>query len=304
MIQVGLDPTDPLGAIDEAFHEAYAARRAETLERMGPLVANIDDSLVLRLRGKRFEGPARTRRYHDFKAMSHLPLAVYLALSGVRAPLDEEARARIEALRTRIVAGHADAAHRTFTAAELPGQLRLFEGALAMLDRALADAEAGLTRGALIAYVREQMPVVLQNLEGAARDQLDTMHATMERWRSEMTPEEHDQMLAVVAVSHAARLGNAAFQYFSVVLGDRWEGRFDQEDLRPDKRVLASEATLTEESAFELLATHALDGRVGAHFFGDEGRLDRDVFSDMVERLLVERFGKKPAPTAPAAPEG
>ncbi|AKT39035.1 hypothetical protein [Chondromyces crocatus] len=294
MIDVGLDESDPLGVIDQAFHDAYAAHRAEALSRMSPIVAQIDDSLILRHRGERFEGLARTRRYHELKAMSHLPLAVYLTLWGLPSPFDEAARARLTVLGERLALAEASLPRRRFTVDELPRQRRLFASAHALLQRALTEGH--VTRETLIAYVRAQSPDIIHNAEGSARDQIETMHATLEGWRKTMPPEEWNRLQAVVTVSHMARPGNAAFQYFSVTLGGHWEGRFDQEELHPDARVVASEGTLDERAAFDLLATRALDGRMAQHFFREHGRLHRDVLSDATERILAEMFQKTPAP--------
>ena len=95
-----------------------------------------------------------------------------------------------------------------------------------------------------------------------------------------------------------ARPGNVAVQYFSITLGETWEGRFDQEDLQPGKRVLASETSFDEAAAFALLATHVLDASVGKRFFGEEIRLERDLLADAAERLLAQMFHKEPEPPA------
>ena len=109
-----------------------------------------------------------------------------------------------------------------------------------------------------------------------------------------MTPAERAQLRAVVAVSHMSRPGNVAMQYFSVALGESWEGRFDQEDLQPGKRVLAAESAVDEAEAFGLLATHALDARVASRFFGEKTRMERDLLADAAERILTEMFHREP----------
>jgi hypothetical protein len=123
------------------------------------------------------------------------------------------------------------------------------------------------------------------------------MHATVEAWRRQMTPEERDRQRAVVAVSHMARPGNVSAQYFSVILGETWQGRFDEEDLRPGERVLTAETTFDEAEAFALLATHALDAGVATRFFDEETRLSRDIIlADAAERILAGTFHKEPQP--------
>lgn len=287
-----LDPRDPLAVLDESFHEAYAARREALLAAMGPLLAQIGDRLILRLRDQRLEGPARTRRYHELKAISHVPITVYLALSELRGPLDAAARTRISGLRQRVEAAASGLEQRCFTEEQLERQRRLLERTTAILDAALADG--GPDPDALAAFVRAQTPDIVRNIGDGARDQLETMHATLDAWKRHMTAEERARLRAVVAVSHMSRPGNVGVQYLSVALGERWEGRFDQEDLEPGRRVIASEATTDEAAAFSLLATHALDARIAVRFFREESRMDRDLLADAAERVLADMFQKTP----------
>lgn len=292
-----LEVSDPLHALNEAFREAYAERRDAALAHMGPLIAQLDDVLVLRYRGQRLVGPARTRRYHELKALNHLPLALYMLLAGERGEPSPSLRERLAALRPLIVAAAAGLEQRSLGAESLARQRRLLDAALALLDQALA--QGGVTLQALTAYSRAQVPDLLRNAEDAARDQIDTMHATFEAWKQRMTPEEREQLCAVVAVSHMSSPGNVAMQYFTLALGDKWEGRFNQEALHPDKRVLAAEAGFEEAQAFALLGMHALDTHVGRRFFGEEMRLERDILADAAERILARLFHQEPEPPAP-----
>ncbi|XXT23606.1 hypothetical protein WME94_18880 [Sorangium sp. So ce429] len=291
-----LDPDEPLGALNQAFLDAYAARREAVLASIEPIIAQIDDRLILRRGGQRFEGPARTRRYHELKVIAHVPLAVHALLSGRRGALDGGARGRLAALRERITAAAGDLDGRGFAPEQLARQRRILDASLALLDEAVAAG--GAAPEALTAFSRAQTRDVLLNAEDAARDQIETMHATVEGWKQQMTQEERGRLRAVVAVSHMARPGNVAAQYFSVTLGETWQGRFDQENLRPGKRVLTAEATFDEAEAFALLATHALDAGVATRFFGEETRLARDILADAAEQILAGMFHKEPEPPA------
>ncbi|WP_375765616.1 hypothetical protein NR798_28350 [Archangium gephyra] len=291
-----LRPSDPLFALNTAFREAYAARRDAVLANMGPVIAQIDDLLILRRGGQRLVGPARTRRYHELKVITHIPLALHVLLSGRRGVIDEALRGRLTELRRLMASVSESLERRGFTQEERARQRRILEASSAILEQVLA--KGSISPEALSAFTRAQVPDILRNAEDAARDQLETMHATVEAWKQQMTPDELARLRAVVAVSHTARPGNVAVQYFSVTLGENWEGRFDQEDLQPGKRVLASETSFDEGAAFALLATHVLDASVGERFFGEEIRLERDVLADAAERILARMFQKTPEPPA------
>jgi hypothetical protein len=295
-----LEPSDPLAALNQLFRDAYAARRDGVLAHLGPVILQIEDLLILRHRGQRFEGPARTRRYHELKALTHLPLAFHVLLAGHTGVLEEGLRGQLTTLRGlahRVAAGLEG---RGLAPEVLTRQRRILDACLAFLDEVLA--RGSLAPGALSALIHAQTPDLLRNAEDAARDQIETMHATVEAWKQRMTPEERAQLRAVVAVSHMSRPGNVALQYFSVTLGETWEGRFDQEDLDPGKRVLAAETAFDEPTALGLLATHLLDARVAHRFFGEEDRMQRDLLGDAAERILARMFHREPDP--PASPAG
>ncbi|WNG58692.1 hypothetical protein F0U59_31110 [Archangium gephyra] len=297
-----LEPSDPLSALNMAFRDAYAARRDAILAGMGPVIAQIDDLLILRRGGQRLVGPARTRRYHELKVVTHVPLALHVLLSGRRGELDAATRDRLSGIQRLISASLEGLERRGLSQEQSARQRRVLEASAAILEQVLSGD--GVSAEALSAYTRAQVPDILRNAEDAARDQIDTMHATIEAWKQQMTPEELARLRAVVAVSHTARPGNVALQYFSVTLGENWEGRFDQEDLQPGKRVLASETSFDEAAAFSLLATHVLDASVGTRFFGEEIRLERDLLADAAERILARMFHKEPEPPAtPDTPE-
>lgn len=289
---VALAPDDPLSVLDAAFHAAYDARRARVTTELGPVVAQIDDRLILRIRDQRLEGPARTRRYHELKVVCHLPLAIHAILGELRGALDDGTRERLADLRRRLADVADSLPFRGFDDEQLARQRRIVAASAAVLDAALAVDERDPAD--VTAFIRAQTPDLLRNLEDAARDQLTTMHATFGAWLRDMTPDERASVRAVVAVSHMSRPGNVAAQYFTVALGETWEGRFDREGLHAGRRVLTSETTTDEDAAFALVATHAVDARVAARFFREESRMDRDLLADAGERILAGMFGAQP----------
>lgn len=289
---------DPLAELDELFHALHAGRRAELQAALGAALVQIDDELILRLRGERRVGPARTRRYHELKQLCHLPLAIYLAVDGRDAGLDAPARKHLTHLRKLTDATTTDLPHRDLDPEQRARQRPLLADSLACIDTLLADDPTPVAT--VTAYLRAQLPALQANFTDAARDQLTTMHTTFSAWARDMSQDEWAALQVVVATSHAARTGNLASQYFTVALGDSWQGRFTQEDVQL-RRVLSSELTTDEPAALALLAAHGLDERIAVHFFSDAARLGRDVLADATEALLAQMFTVRPAP-APDAP--
>jgi len=294
LLPSALDPSDALAQLNEGFRAAYAARREAVLAALGPAVAQVEDSLYLRLEGRRMVGPARTRRYHEFKVISHLPLAIQASLDDAGGALAATARARLEELERRAAAATDSLGERSFDPLQHARQLRILGASRAFMA---ATRKAGeVEREALDEFLRARVPDIRVNLEDATRDQLQTMHATFGEWVQTMRAEQWSQLLVVIGASHMARTGNIAAQYFSVALGERWQGRFAQEDQDPARRILISEAATDEQAAFTLLAMHVFDRRAANSFFGEEGRLGRDVLADAAEQQLSAMFRAQPQP--------
>lgn len=288
-----LDPSEPLAQLNDGFRAAYAARREAVLAGLGPAIAQVEDSLYLRLGGRRMVGPARTRRYHELKTSCHLPLAIQAILDDVSGAPGQSTRLHLQELQRRAAAVADSLAASTLEPATLARQRRILAASLAFIADALATT-GWPGPAALDAFLRARMPDIRANIEDATRDQLQTTHTTLREWVQTMSPEEWSQLQVVVAASHMARTGNIAAQYFSLALGDRWEGRFEREDPHADRRVLTAENIADEQAAFALLAMHGFDRRAANSFFGEAGRLGRDVLADAAERQLIEMFGARP----------
>ena len=294
-----MSPSDPLEQLNHAFRDAYAARREAVLAALGPAIAAIDDVLILRLRGERHVGPARTRLYHELKTICHLPLALQAIVGDDGGELDDAARTRLAELRRHVLAVSKALPARGLTPTQTDRQRRMLDASRELLTRLLADGS--FTAETLLSFLRDQTPDIQANLEDAARDQLATTHATFSAWKRRMTCDEWDALRVVVTASHMARTGNVAAQYFAVALGQPWEGRFQRDDLRAGKRVLSSEVADDEHAAFSLLAMHVFDARASNHFFAEEGRLGRDVLANATERLLGAMFDESPSePSSPS----
>jgi hypothetical protein len=106
-----------------------------------------------------------------------------------------------------------------------------------------------------------------------------------------MTPEEKQHLRVVVGASHMPRTGNLAMQYFSVILGEPYEGRYQVEGDNRDNsfRLIYGENIFDEESALRLLGTHLIDADIGTYFFNDSQRMHRDLLADATEEIIHKK---------------
>ena len=283
---------DPFCAMNQAFLDTYGRERSAIVARLGPVIVQVGDRLILLRNGTRSEGRAVTPRYHEYKSVAHAPLALFALLrSHVGSALDETALAELVHYRALVRQGQASLAGRGFSAEALDLHARILDRSLALIDSVVASGR--IDPDGFLEFARIQAPDVLLSTRMAAEDQIDTTDRQVSEWKREMPPEELANLRAVISVGHMPGPGNVAAQYFSATLGEPYEGRFEAEDIDDRVRVITQEAH-SEPDGLKLLGTHLLDGEASVAFFGDFTRMHRDLLADAAEEILIQRFGKTP----------
>jgi hypothetical protein len=269
---------DPIAAANAAARAEYARARAEMLARVGPVIVVYEGDKVVLLRSgarteKRFVPPSDA----DLKGVAHVPLGLFAALDALGdGPVAPERLDALSRLRDAVAAARAALAGRGFAPATLERQHRILDASLDLLDATISRKQT--SRADARAFARRMAPLVLANVAEAARAQVDGLHAVVSEWRREMTDDEWRALRVVVVGVHMARDGELATAYFLRLLGEPAEGR----------RVVYAEGLWDEARALDLLATHMIDGSVGAAFFGEDLRMHRDVLGDAAKAYLDE----------------
>ncbi len=260
---------------------AYQQGRQTLLDRTSPIVVVAFDELALRRGGvetrERFTPPL----YHQLKSISHLALGIHGALRpSVARPVDQALRDRVASLRDKagVVAGRLG--EIGLPPALVERQRRVLGMSLAFLDR--VTAAGTVDEAAIQEYGRAVAPLLLANAADAARVQLDGLHAVVQRWRSQLTPDEWQRLYVVVLGAKTPRSGNVQFEYFAYALGRD----------AVDKRLIYAEGVFDVDGGLRLLATLVADRAAGRDVFGEEGRLERDFLADGAQAHLLRLFGK------------
>lgn len=292
-----LSPSDPLTPLNAAFRDAYTRLRTGVLAKTSPIIIQSGDMMVLLKDGVRTGAPALTRRYHELKAVVHVPLALYVMLAPVAdSKLDEPQLTKLREYRELVVQARASLEGRDFRPEQQERQLRMIDRSLAFIDTMLQTET--VSSATLRQFTLSQNEDIQANIYEAAEDQINTMDKQLRTWLAEMTPEERKRLRVVVGAAHMPRVGNLTMQYFSVALDEPYEGRYEEEEEKhSDFRLIYSESMFTEEDALRVLATHILDADVGVYFFNDAQRMHRDLLGDAAEDIIRKKFGKRPAAT-------
>ena len=201
---------------------------------------------------------------------------------------------RLREYRSLVIKGRNSLAGRGFGPDQLAGQFRILDRSIALIDATLGNGL--VTKAELREFTRGQKEDILRNAYEAAEDQVNTMDRQFKAWQAEMTPEERKELRVAVSSVHMARVGNIAMQYFSVVLDEPFEGRFEEEEIKDgDFRLIFTESVFGESEILNAVGTHIVDADVGNSFFGDGQRMHRDLLADAAEDILRKKFGRQPA---------
>jgi hypothetical protein len=215
---------DPLMDLNQAFREAYARCRERLVNRSGPVILVEGDSLVLLHDGKRSEAKVVPDVYHTLKAVSHVPLALYVMLVPLEnAPLGKECLEQLRAYRERVVQAERSLKDRGLSEEALLRQSEIIRAALRFLDSALDKKQVAADE--LCKFTRDLGTKLLANAADAARSELDALDKQVRAWRATLTADEWAKLRVVIMGSALPRQGNLATQYFAHLLGEKGEGR-------------------------------------------------------------------------------
>lgn len=272
---------DALTELNAAARGAYSDGRAALIARTSPVIVAAFDDLILVRDGKQTRERFTPDAYHQLKTVAHVPLGAVTLLSA-QAPGSRDGawRARLAELRDKARIAGAAVGATGLTASQKQRQQRILAESLRFIDAALHSGVPD--EAALREHARGLGPMLLANARDAARAQIDGLHALTQRWRGELGPNEWRRLLVVVLGAKLPREGNLQYEYFVAALGPGSGAR----------RVIYAEGIFNAKDGLALLATIVTDRRVGAVFFDDDTRMERDLLADAAKEHLLRIFGK------------
>src|SRR6266480_564020 len=274
---------DPLVTLNNAFRGEYSRAKTEAVSKVGPLIIVEGSHMVLVRNAKRTEAQIQPPNYQSLKAVAHIPFAVFLMFDQSDfGQLTEERVAELRNYRKLIVNAQSSLGDTGFSDSQLQRQKKI-DDSLAFLDAAIENRQVQKT--ALDEFARQMTPVLLENVDEAARAELDALHSHVTEWRHQITPDEWKALHVVVMGAHMPRDEEITMQYFERLLDEPVEGR----------RIIFAEGLWEEPRALDLLGTHLVDGSTGAAFFGEFMRMHRDLLSDAA-RVYIQNTLLKPEP--------
>jgi hypothetical protein len=266
---------DPLVTLNNAFRGEYSRAKTEALSKVGPLIIIEGTKAVLVRDGKKTESEIQPPLYQALKAVAHIPFAVFLMFDQSNfGPLTDQRIAELRDYRKLIVDAKSSLGDRGFSESQLQRQQKIIDDSLAFLDAMIENRQVQKTK--LDEFARQMAAVLLENVDEAAKVELDALHSHVSEWRHQMSPDEWKALHVVVMVAHMPRDEELSVQYFQRLLDDPIEGH----------RIICAEGLWEEPRALELLATHLIDGAAGVAFFGEYMRMHRDLLADAAKAYI------------------
>ena len=273
----------PIAALNQFFRQVYGSARQAEIDNPGPTIIATGDQLTLLVDGSRYVGTSIDPRYHDLKAIAHVPLAIYCIVgASLDQPLADEEINSLKELRTLIEAVE-DSVDTTF---EEPNMRRRQKRILRRCDEFIAHAtSAGRASSADVnALVETLRPDLMKGVAESVRLRLDNYHRQMLAWRQMLSQEQFQQLTVLIPGAPLPRKNNLTVQYFAKLFGQEGEG----------PHIIYAESRYDEQDVMELLGTHHLDSKIGQVFFDNSTRMNRDLLgpsaSTYLDRLDFEAF--------------
>ncbi len=274
---------DDLTAQNDAARAVYGKGRAALLAAADPVIVVAFDDLILHHNKQRISAGFTPPLYHRLKELAHLPLGIFGALVPIAtgAVADSNWREDLAMLEAAAVAAQDEVDAIAATPAIKATAKKLLEASLAFI-RLHRMANATPDWATLASFSASVAPWILAMTTESANAQIDGLHALVQRWKAELGAEAWAKLHVLVLGPKTPRVDHLAYQYFVAALGQG----------SAETRVIYTESVYDENAALALLGVLLIDRQVGAAFFGESGRMERDLLGDAARVKLLQLFGK------------
>jgi len=275
------DPSEALSALNAAARAAYAAGKDKQLERVGPVIL-VGSEIIFIRSGTETNASYTPPLYTVLKSISHLSLGTIVVLqpfAGTHGTAAEW-RPHLQAMRAQALLVEPQLEALGLSGNPLVRNRHLIRRMVDFIDGVLT--RDSFPREDIETIAHDLAPLLLANADLAAKVQIEALHAAVETWRAEISPEEWDKTRVFVLGPRMPRRGNLQYGYFTYALGKE----------AADTRLIYAENVFDKAGAIKLLATILTDRALALVTFDEELRMDRDLLADAADVHLRRLFGK------------
>ncbi len=267
--EAGQQDSTALSDLDSAFIAAHAAANELDLSTGGPIVLLRDGKLILIRDKTQTAVQVVLPDYEAFKTFAHIPVAIYLLLGPPGAgKLDAQRINQLEVYRAKLDIVENNIKQFGLNGRDIERQRKILAESKQFLEKVIEQQRC--TTEELHTFTHSMLPMIKENIAGAAASQLDAIHRQVMAWRKELTPAEWKKLRVAIKGAVLARNGSLAKQYFERLLHVEGEG----------VRLNYMELYFPPTPMLTLLATRSVDRGIGNAVFDDPNRMFRDVLAD------------------------
>ncbi|WP_394752560.1 hypothetical protein [Crenothrix sp.] len=270
--------SSPLGQLNQLFHQEYQHWQNLAQQKIAtgeiPVAIRLDDRLVLVLANQEHVYQINTDRYHELKALSHIPLAIYFIVA--RSPSDLHS---LSAIKEQLAA-----------LSDILDALNVYTDpircALDELAESVSVNSGVLAYDAVKDFARHLKPNFQKLLAEAADDEITQLMAAMSAIKLIVgDTEQCAEMFLVICGGHQPRYKQISKQFF-----ERWLRQETNSDTETTHRVIYAESCKTLDEAIKLVSTRIVSANLGEVFLHSPLSLDEDVLGNAgiaaMDRLL------------------
>lgn len=279
-------PSGPLGDVDTAFLMEYTSTMKAIAATHPPYVEVTGSNLVLHHGGIEESKRILPDVYHALKDVAHVPFLTYLELAPLSTSNQELTDAQLSELRNtseKIMAAQAALPTGHFSDIQLVRQQQMIDGSLELLDKTISAKK--IDRSVLDSFAHRMAPLMMENSDEAGCYQIKEMHSQMMKWKSTLTIDEWNRLIAINKSGHQPRYRNVATQYFGWLFNvpaPTWAYPGES------ARMIYIESLPKTQTGEDELVSVLLDSDASFAFFGNRWRLSEDVLSDGAARCIAQ----------------
>lgn len=274
--------SSPLGGLNHLFHQQYQRWQDAAEQQIAggeiPIVLRLDDRLIL-IQGEQLHTyQINGDLYHELKALSHLPLVVYLSLAD---PKDDE---------MDINYLHDQLEKTTAMLASLDNYIEPISSAIGQLQDSLVANDGLLAYDAATQFARSLKPTFQKLIDGAATDEVSQLMSALKDIKAKVNNDLHwSETFFVICAGHQPRYKQTSKLFF-----ERWLRQETNSHSEAVHRIIYAEGCKSLDDALKLVTTRIVSAKLGDLFLHSPLSLDEDVLGDAgkaaIDRLFIETY--------------
>nr|WP_136250453.1 hypothetical protein [Ningiella ruwaisensis] len=261
--------------INATFHEQYAVMKEKIKKRLMTgevlIIIKMDSRLIAKCGEKEHSYEINGRYYHHLKALAHLPMACYFALTQNRAG---QVKSAVDLWSKQVL---------EFIDKGLQAQLQ--EATAKFLEE--NDNSDTICHNSFLTYTRCLEPIFARLLSLSADDEVERLVSSLDTIDATYNKASSDIFLIVFG-AHQPRYKELAKMVFRKWFSERNDHLIDLEH-----HVRYSETGQSIDDAIDLVVTAAADKEIAQMFLGDAKGLNQDVLGIVAKDAIARYWENK-----------